>query len=39
MIEKLEGREKLQQKVIADKVNELIDVLNALEPKEEKENI
>lgn len=34
MIKKLEGREKIQWVVVADKVNEIIEILNKKEQEE-----
>jgi len=36
VISKLEGRDKLQPKVIADKLNVVIDIMNELESSTEK---
>jgi len=36
MIEKLEGRDKIQPHKIANKVNEVIEILNKLETEEKK---
>ena len=36
-IKKLEGREKIQWVVVANKINEIIDYLNKLEERLEKE--
>lgn len=33
MIEKLEGREKVQVHIVANRVNEIIEILNELELK------
>jgi len=34
-IQKLEGREKIQPRLIANKLNEIIDILNKLEDSEQ----